>query len=212
MSIPASCRSRTHGPHRLLPARSISARSTARRGARKRRAVSIRVAAAGCRCGSSDILDVASVASGRAHLGHVEGQPKGEIGPQDDQCEHHQHRQMERDVPRTTSPQFASRYSNDEQVDADRRRDFSPKLDEEDENDANRSGSTPYRQDREDQRHGDDDHAQASRSGSRARCRRMETAPRELKPRQTAGRRRTPSPSADAGEADRIGQENAEKR
>src|SRR5258708_5230366 len=112
-------------------------------------------------------------------------QLKGEIGPQYHQRQYDEHRQMERNGAEDHFAQFTVPDAlYDEQIDSDRRRDL-PKLDEEDQNDAEQQRiNAVTRQDRKDQRHSDHDHAQtfdqAAEHGVEYEQRQEEFQPRKM--------------------------------
>src|SRR5580704_18121051 len=134
------------------------------------------------------------------------GQPKGEIGPHYHQRQHDEHRQMERNGAEDHFAQFAVPDAlYDEQIDSDRRRDL-PKLNEEDENDAEQQRvDAVTRQHRKDQRHRNHNHAQAfdeaAEHGVEYEQRQEKSQPREMQANDECRHL-----LADACEADDIGE------
>ncbi len=95
---------------------------------------------------------------------------------------------------------------DDEQVDTDRRRDLS-ELDEEHEHDPEQDRiDAVVLQHREDQRHGDDDHAEALDQAAQDRVE-HEQREEEFEPAQVEADDEARDLLADAGEADRIGED-----
>src|SRR6202044_871646 len=129
--MPASCCLRTIARTASRPARSISAASTA--SPRARSAYS-RVNSRGrgrLPVWVVNILEVERCIGSVFSSRHMIRQPKGEIGPHYHQRQHHEHRQMKRNGAEDHFAQFAVPDAlDDEQIDADRRRDLA-KLDEE---------------------------------------------------------------------------------
>src|SRR6516165_11023161 len=123
---------------------------------------------------------------------HVVRQPQRKLRPQNDKSEHHEHGQMERDGAEDDFAELAVPDAlNHEQVDADRRRNL-PELDEQDEDDAEQDGiDAVILQHRKDQRHRDNDHAEAFDQAAKHRVeneqRQEEFQPAEIKPDDECG-------------------------
>src|ERR1700733_4417843 len=135
------------------------------------------------------------------------GQPERQLRPQDDERQHHEHDQVERnraghDLAQSAVPDAL----DDEQIDADRRRDLA-QLDEQDQDHAVHDRiDAVARQHREDQRHRDDDHADALDQAAEHGVE-HEQGHEEFESAEFEADDELRHGLADAGEADRVGED-----
>src|SRR6516165_87509 len=135
------------------------------------------------------------------------GQPQRQVRPQDHQRQDDEHRQMERDGAKDHLAQLAVPNAlDDEQIDADRRRDLA-EFDEEHENDAEQQRiDAVARQHRKEQRHRDHDHAEAFDQAAEHGVE-DEQGEKKLQPCQMQADDKGGYPLADARYAEGIGED-----